>query len=137
MSDIAVPKPILDEYSSVSRAKCACGATAFVVERQRLVKAVDHYSDWLDAKCQACGATRTFVFPLPSFGKNPGQSSQAWTVSTDVGLSRRDSDGQTDAEPPWPKDPSTYHSFPRHRTEDRYGLVCESLDCGDVLEFED
>jgi len=72
MSDIPVPKPIRDEYTSVADTTCACGAAAFVVEKQWLVQTPWGYSDWLEARCRACGATRGFAFPLPGFGQRRG-----------------------------------------------------------------
>ena len=79
MSDISVPRPIRNEYASVGQTRCACGASAFVVERQWLVRTPWGYSDWLEARCRACGATRGFAFPLPSFGRKADEEA-VWKV---------------------------------------------------------
>ena len=105
MSEITIPKSIRDEYTSVNDTKCACGTAAWVVERQRLVQTPWGHSDWLEARCRACGATRGFAFPLPSFGRQAGQDvtprkvpDEGSTTAESVRPAAPEADSKRDAE---------------------------------------
>jgi hypothetical protein len=56
---------VVNEYSTMDRARCECGATGFRLVRQMLITgpAGSHY-DLLEAVCKTCGAPRTFWFDV-------------------------------------------------------------------------